>query len=64
MQIIPKLPAFSEAAFPFRQFCHLLLAYDLIVDVVSPLAYDSEDPEEGNQTTSDNKEAGKDLFSY
>jgi hypothetical protein len=53
---------FRKRLLPFCQFCHLL-ANDLIVDVVSPFAYDSEDPEEGNQTTSNNKEAGKDLFS-
>ena len=49
---------------PFCQFCHLL-SNDLIVDVASPLvAYDSEDTEEGNQTTSNDKEAGRDHFSY
>jgi hypothetical protein len=32
------------------------------VDVASPVAYDSEDPDEGNQTKSNDKEAGKDFF--
>ena len=55
---------FRKRLLPFRQFCHLL-ANDLIVDVASPFAYDSDDSEEENQTTSNNtKEAGKEVFSY
>ena len=54
---------FRKRLLPFRQFNHLL-ANDLIADVASSFAYDSEDSEEGNQTTSNNKEAGKDVFSY
>jgi hypothetical protein len=53
---------FRKRRLSFCQFCHLL-ANDLIVDVASPFAYDSEDSEEGNQTTTSNdKEAGKDFF--
>ena len=40
-----------------------MLANDLIMDVASPFAYDSEDSEEGNQTSND-KEAGKDIVAY
>ena len=54
--------AFSPDGMAWVADVHLL-ANDLIVDVASPFAYDSsEDSEEGNQTTSNDKEAGKEFF--
>ena len=64
MQLIPKVPVLRKRLLTFHQFCHLQ-ANNLVVDVASPFAYDSEDPEEGNQTGASNEEeVGKDLFSY